>query len=68
MVDLIDRLKGEYAARSRGRVLERLLQELLEPDDAAVGPFAEHPRLGGHRPTASFGDSYRASAAAVGWA
>ncbi len=34
MVDLIDRLKGEYAARSRGRVLERLLQELLEPDDA----------------------------------
>ena len=33
-----DRLKGEYGARSRGRVLERLLQDLLDPDDAASDP------------------------------
>ena len=31
MVALIDQLKGEYAARSRGRVLEMLLQDLLDP-------------------------------------
>ena len=38
MVALIDQLKGEYGARSRGRVLERLLQDLLDPDDAASDP------------------------------
>jgi len=38
MVALIDQLKGEYGARSRGRVLERLLQELIDPDDAASDP------------------------------
>ena len=36
MVELIDQLKGEYAARSRGSVLERLLQELLPQRDAAT--------------------------------
>ncbi|MGB1021881.1 MAG: molecular chaperone DnaJ [Synechococcus sp.] len=35
MVELIDQLKGEYGARSRGRVLEILLQELLDPSDAS---------------------------------
>ncbi len=38
MVALIDQLKGEYGAHSRGRVLERLLQELIDPDDAASDP------------------------------
>jgi len=38
MVALIDQLKGEYGARSRGSVLERLLQDLLDPDDAASDP------------------------------
>ena len=38
MVALIDQLKGEYGSRSRGRVLERLLQDLLDPDDAASDP------------------------------
>ena len=33
MVELIDQLKGEYGARSRGRVLEMLLQYLLEPGE-----------------------------------
>ena len=41
MVELIDQLKGEYGARSRGRVLEILLQELLDPSDAST--TAEHP-------------------------
>ena len=36
MVELIDQLKGEYAARSRGYVLERLLQELLPQRDAST--------------------------------
>ncbi len=35
MVELIDQLKGEYGARSRGRVLEILLQELLDPSEAS---------------------------------
>ena len=38
MVALIDQLKGEYGSRSRWRVLERLLQDLLDPDDAASDP------------------------------
>ena len=38
MVALIDQLKGEYGARSRGRVLEMLLQDLLDPGDAASDP------------------------------
>ena len=38
MVALIDQLKGEYGARSRGRVLEMLLQDLLNPGDAASDP------------------------------
>jgi len=33
MVELIDQLKSEYGARSRGRVLELLLQDLLDPGD-----------------------------------
>ena len=36
MVELIDQLKGEYGARSRGRVLEMLLQDLLDPGDAVT--------------------------------
>ena len=38
MVELIDQLKGEYGARSRGRVLEMLLQDLLDPGDAVEDP------------------------------
>ena len=38
MVALIDQLKGEYGARSRGRVLEMLLQDLLDPGDAVSDP------------------------------
>ena len=38
MVELIDQLKGEYGARSRGRVLEMLLQDLLDPGDGASEP------------------------------
>ena len=38
MVELIDQLKGEYGARSRGRVLEMLLQDLLDPGDETSGP------------------------------
>ena len=38
MVELIDQLKGEYGARSRGRVLEMLLQDLLDPGDATSDP------------------------------
>ena len=38
MVALIDQLKGEYGARSRGRVLEMLLQDLIDPGDAASDP------------------------------
>ena len=38
MVELIDQLKGEYGARSRGRVLEMLLQDLLDPADGSSGP------------------------------
>ncbi|MCB4376943.1 molecular chaperone DnaJ [Synechococcus sp. MU1611] len=38
MVELIDQLKGEYGARSRGRVLEMLLQDLLDPGDGSTGP------------------------------
>ena len=38
MVALIDQLKGEYGARSRGRVLELLLQDLLDPGDASSDP------------------------------
>ncbi len=38
MVALIDQLKGEYGARSRGRVLEMLLQDLLDTGDAASDP------------------------------
>ena len=41
MVALIDQLKGEYGARSRGRVLEMLLQDLLDPGDAASDPEAD---------------------------
>ena len=40
MVELIDQLKGEYGARSRGRVLEMLLQDLLDPGDGASEPEA----------------------------
>ena len=47
MVALIDQLKGEYGARSRGRVLEMLLQDLLNPGDAAsdpeITPFKDDP-------------------------
>ena len=35
MVELIDQLKGEYGARSRGRVLEMLLQDLLDPGESS---------------------------------
>ena len=38
MVELIDQLKGEYGARSRGRVLEMLLQDLLDPGDTSSDP------------------------------
>ena len=38
MVELIDQLKGEYGARSRGRVLEMLLQDLLDPGDETTVP------------------------------
>ncbi len=38
MVELIDQLKGEYGARSRGRVLEMLLQYLLEPGETSSDP------------------------------
>ena len=38
MVALIDQLKGEYGARSRGRVLEMLLQDLIDPGDSASDP------------------------------
>ena len=38
MVALIDQLKGEYGARSRGRVLEMLLQDLIDPGDATSDP------------------------------
>ena len=38
MVALIDQLKGEYGARSRGRVLEMLLQDLIDPVDAVSDP------------------------------
>ena len=38
MVELTDQLKGEYGARSRGRVLEMLLQDLLDPGDETSGP------------------------------
>ena len=36
MVELIDQLKGEYGARSRGRVLEMLLQDLLDPSEVST--------------------------------
>ena len=38
MVEMIDQLKGEYGARSRGRVLEMLLQDLLDPGDTSSDP------------------------------
>ena len=38
MVELIDQLKGEYGARSRGRVLEMLLQDLLDPGESSTEP------------------------------
>ena len=38
MVELIDQLKGEYGARSRGRVLELLLQDLLDPGESSTEP------------------------------
>jgi len=50
MVELIDQLKGEYGARSRGRVLEILLQQLLDPSDASstaeLTPIADGPEPG----------------------
>ena len=45
MVALIDQLKGEYGARSRGRVLELLLQDLLDPGDAASDPAVSYTHL-----------------------
>ncbi|AII49427.1 molecular chaperone DnaJ [Synechococcus sp. KORDI-52] len=36
MVELIDQLKSEYGLRSRGRVIERLLQDLLPQLDAST--------------------------------
>jgi len=51
MVELIDQLKGEYGARSRGRVLEMLLQDLLDPGDETSGP--EDPSFKGDATPAS---------------
>ena len=50
MVELIDQLKGEYGARSRGRVLELLLQDLLDPGDATSDPEVD-PLKGDAVPT-----------------
>jgi len=44
MVALIDQLKGEYGARSRGRVLEMLLQDLLDPGDGSSDPEETHEK------------------------
>ena len=44
MVTLIDQLKGEYGARSRGRVLEMLLQDLLDPGDGSPDPEETHEK------------------------
>ena len=51
MVELIDQLKGEYGARSRGRVLEMLLQDLLDPGDATSD--LGHPDKGDAIPPAT---------------
>ena len=44
LVALIDRLKGEYGVRSRGRVLEMVLEDLLESPQSElerVSPSSE---------------------------
>ena len=51
MVELIDQLKGEYGARSRGRVLEMLLQDLIDPGDTSSDP-EDKPVLDNAEPTA----------------
>jgi len=42
LVDFIDRMKGEYGVRSRGQVLEILLEGVLSGSDEVVEDFAEH--------------------------
>ena len=36
LVALIDRLKGEYGVRSRGRVLELVLEDLIESSQSEL--------------------------------
>ena len=33
IVELLDQLKAEYGARTRGRVIEMLLQDLISPEE-----------------------------------
>ena len=40
LVALIDRLKAEYGMRSRGRVLETVLEDLIQPKEDPLDPPA----------------------------
>jgi hypothetical protein len=42
LISRLDALKGEFGLRSRGAIVERLLNELLQPEDPASGDGPDH--------------------------